>query len=86
MLRYAGDAMKCLLTYRTFLDEVHSWLDGVLRINSTLPLLPADRKHVVIEVEHELSWLRDISRRFLVDSMVSYVHATFVRQKAVVNR
>jgi len=63
-------ALKCGPMYRTFLNEVQSWLKLALTLNSSLPLQPADRRYILMELEQELSWLKSISRTFAKELVV----------------
>ena len=76
LAEYARITLKCIPMYRTFLSEVQSWMKRALTTNSNLPLRPADRQYVLMELEDEINWLNDISRIFAEVTVVrSFVHA-----------
>jgi len=66
----ARTVLKCAPMYGTFLHDTRSWLELALTLNSSLPLRPADRRYVLVELEHELNWLISSSRTFAEKSMV----------------
>jgi len=75
----ARDILKCFPMYRTFLDEVQSWLKKALTIHSSLPLLSANRRYVLTELDNELNWLKDASHTFAEKTVVrSFVCACIV--------
>jgi len=66
----AQDALRCVLVYGTFLNEVKTWLKDVLTMNSSLPLKTADRRQVSRELQQESNWLVALSGTFAEKSMV----------------
>jgi len=67
---HAKATLKCLPMYRTFLSEVQSWMKRALTMNSSLPLQPADRQYVLMELEDEINWMKHISRIFAEETVV----------------
>ena len=71
----ARTVLRCFPMYRTFLAEVRSWLKQARTINSSLPLPSADRQYVRTELDHQLNWLKTMSRTFAEKTVVkSFVH------------
>jgi len=68
----AKAALRCLPMYGAFLNGVQSWLKLALTINSNLPLQPGNRRSFLMDLEHELDWLKAITRTFSAESMVRY--------------
>ena len=62
--------LRCVPMYSTFLNDVQSWLKVVLNMNSSLPLKSEDRRYVMMELDHELKWLKEISRKFAKKTVV----------------
>ena len=70
MTALAKEALECLPVYRTFLDDVQSWMKRALTMNSSLPLQPANRRYVLKALENEINVLKNMSRAFAENSMV----------------
>jgi len=89
MAESARTTLKCVPMYRTFLNEVELWLKQALTLNSSLPLQPADRRHVLTELENELSRLKEISHTVAAESLVisfstknkTYTNVTYVLKR-----
>ena len=74
----ARTALKCVPTYNILLSDVDSWLKQALTLNSRLPLQPADRRHVLTQLEDELSWLKTISHTVAdVSVVISFFTKTY---------
>jgi len=66
----AKELLHCLLVYRTFLDELQSWMKTKLTMNSSLPLQPANRRYVLKGLGNDIKWMTSVSREFAENSMV----------------
>jgi len=66
----ARKVLECMPMYRTFLNEVQSWLKKALTIHSSLPLHSANRRYVLTELDNELNWLKDVSHTFAQKTVV----------------
>jgi len=73
----ARAALRCIPMYGTFLKEVQSWMALALTMNSSLPLKPADRRYVLVDLEHELNWLKNVSHTFAMKTVVRSFLYTF---------
>jgi len=70
MAASAQAALRCLPTYGEFLNEVRSWYETALAINSSLPLRPGNRRSFLKDLDDDLNWLKEISGRFSAEPMV----------------
>jgi len=66
----ARKTLKCVQIYHTFLTELQEWLNGALSVNSSLPLQPADHRYILVELDHEITWLQSVSCAFAEKSTV----------------
>jgi len=70
MTQVAKYVLRCIPIYRTLLNEAQSWIKSAVSINSSLPLRPGDRRYVLMQLEDELNWLKNVSRSFAEKAMV----------------
>jgi len=76
LVEAARTLVRCVPMYRTFLNEVQSWLKLALELNSSLPLQPEDRRYALTDLERELNWVKSISRTVAEESMVTSFFCT----------
>jgi len=79
MTESARMALRCAPMYGTFLKEVQSWMKLALTMNSSLPLKPADRRYVLVDLEYELNWLKNISHTFAKKTVVRSFYTHFLK-------
>jgi len=77
IIESARITLRCAPMYGTFLKEVQSWMKLALTINSSLPLKPADRRYVLMDLEYELNWLKNISHTFAKKKVVRSFYTYF---------